>query len=67
MHAESQGVSVLAWNSDDILGQWKSVEFASQLPDLPSQSETSLKFHPCMAYPADRPALLEQNGLSCGW
>ena len=26
--------------------QWKSVEFASQLPELPSLLETSVKFHP---------------------
>ena len=31
--------------------QWKSVEFASQLPELPGQLETSVKFHPMHGTP----------------
>ena len=47
MHAEGKGVSVLAMDQWWHLGRlWKSVEFASQLPKLPSLWKTSVRFHP---------------------
>ena len=47
MHAEGKGVSVLArdqwWHAGRL---WKSVEFTSQLPELPSLLETPVRYPP---------------------